>query len=126
MKNGHFYFFLIKDLLPLILGSEKEKEVLNKAYKYSNGKKVEALEKYMDTQITKDVTFSYESHVADNGDITVKMGAHNTSSEERTCPLHVATRACYYTGVKGEELANEKLNMKLKPGESKFLIPYIS
>ena len=68
----------------------------------------------------QDVEFSYSSEVADNSDIKVDIGMVNTAAEARTVVLTVNTSACYYTGVVGEHLALETMQVDLKPGESKY------
>lgn len=102
----------------MLSGSQEERKAVKNALRYSS-RKEDLSYKYK--QRNEDVNFTYHGETKPNADVEISVEIENTTGEERNLSLSAAIHAAYYTGIAGEELSKESVQLKLKPNESKSL-----
>ena len=103
-KMGCSIFFF------LILGSDEQKEVVERANKLCGWK-------YPALTITPkaDVDFKLEGGPDKNGDFCITLRMRNTVGEGRIADVYIGALSVFYTGVTAEELKRVTSNVLLDP-----------
>ena len=95
-------------------GSQKEREAVEFAYKFSTRKEYDIYK-----ADREDVHFSLEvvDDIAMGDSFDVKVVAQNRSTDDRTVKVNISSIMAFYTGIQAKPLKGKKETLHLGDGE---------
>mgnify|MGYP001793337630 CR=1 FL=1 len=94
-------------------GSDKEREAVHRANKFSSRKDIYEKQKSYDLIFDVDI----DENVKIGKDFNIRLKIQNKSKEERNVSVTITTKAAFYTGIIAKELEKLVENLKIPKEE---------